>query len=107
MDNSLILILILLLCNCGNNGGSPPQERGALDNFEPVAGGCYDECDLRNMTTPYRHVKTEVFDLEMLLVIMMLFLFKEMNAPISAIPVRERQNPLNENINNDNCCRNN
>ena len=115
MDNSLILIFLLLLFTGGNNlggfgggifgngcdnggnncdingGGDRPTVRGAFDGFEPVRNGCYDDCDFRNMTTPYHHVRNEVCDLQALLLIMMLFLFREMNAPISAVPVQARE----------------
>ena len=111
-----MLILLLLFCNNGNgnkncDNNCPDGSFGATpfnnNNRRDFRDGCYDECDLRNMTTPFHHAQSNACDLEFIIIIILFFMFKQMNGPISAVPVAEtraRTDPFHESFNNNFFC---
>ena len=124
-----MLILLLLFCNNNGNGGNVRCENnggGSFDGPTPFNAfnngaqcrccrcghdfrdGCYCECDLRNMTTPYQHAQSSACDLEFVIIIILFFFFKQINGPIAAVPLsaetRARQNPFYEPFDNNFCC---
>jgi len=116
MDIS-ILLLLLLFMNNGNNGGrenNDNREETMREQRRREENEEFD-CEVREefrrlglgdaaFTTPFNACQRQKCDLEVLIVLLLFLLFREMNAPIAAVPIpvraedeeRERTSPFFE-----------